>query len=111
MNEFSISFNIPALILSLITLLSLGACFFLIGYLAGKRSYSGVFNNEQKRSISFFQQQKETNNQQTIVMDERKYVVDIKTEGLEKKYDSLGEVKESKEDISGSISKLKNLKR
>ena len=110
MNTISISVNIPTLILFSITLLSLGACLFFIGYLIGKMSPSdGVFNSKEKKSNSFFDQNKDS--KPIISMDDRKYVVDIKTDGLEKKYQSLGDVKESKEDISESINKLKNLKR
>lgn len=109
MNTISLSINIPFLILLSITLLSLGACLFLIGYLLGKSCSVGVYNTHEQRPSGFFKQQGDA--RQAIVMDERTYVVDIKTEGLEKKYDSLGDIKESQENISGSINKLKNLKR
>jgi hypothetical protein len=83
---------------------------FFIGYLLGRFNGSnGVSNSKQK---SFFQQQdskaKEIN---TISIDDKKFVVDIKTEGLEKKYDSLGDVKTTQDNISNSVNKLKNLKR
>lgn len=109
MNEIFISTNIPTLILFSSTLLSLGACLFLIGYLTANRCNCGVFNNEEKKSTSFFKQQNDIS--KTIEIDNSKYVVNIKTEDLEKKYESLGEVKESEENISGSINKLKNFKR
>lgn len=109
MNDINLSLNIPTLVLISITLLAIGVCLFLIGYLAGRGSVGGVSNNEEKVSTSFFKQQ--NNIPKTIEMDNSKYVVNIKTEGLEKKYESLGEVKESQENISESINKLKNLKR
>ena len=50
-------------------------------------------------------------NNKKISIDSTKVVTDIKTDNLEKKYESLGEFKQSEDNISGSISKLKNLKR
>lgn len=108
MNDINLSLNIPTLILINITLLAIGVCLFFIGYLLGKSSNNGVFNTNQNRTTSFFEENKPQN---AIMMDDRKYVVNIKTDDLEKKYEALGDVKESKEDISSSISKLKNLKR
>jgi hypothetical protein len=46
-----------------------------------------------------------------VEIDDSKYVTEINTKGLEKKYSSIGEKKESKDDISSSIDKLKNLKK
>lgn len=46
-----------------------------------------------------------------ITIDESKYVTDIKTSGMEKKYENLGETKVSEENIESSINKLKNIKR
>lgn len=70
---------------------------------------NGVTNNSPQ---SFFSKHKDTavvsNN---LSIDDKKFVVDIKTDGLEKKYNSLGEVKQTQENISNSVNKLKNLKR
>lgn len=95
-------------ILLIIVILIVNA--FLIGYLLGRfTNHNGVSNNKQK---SFFQQQdSKTKEINTINIDDKKFVVDIKTEGLEKKYDSLGEVKQTQDNISNSVNKLKNLKR
>jgi DNA polymerase III alpha subunit (gram-positive type) len=82
--------------------------FFLVGYLLGQhRSFNGVSNDEVGRNKSIIRSETTKNN---ISIDDTKYVVDIKTTGLEKKYDSLGETKQSSEDITGSINKLKQLK-
>lgn len=43
-------------------------------------------------------------------IDETKFVTRIDTDNLEKKYTNLGETKESSEQISESVNKLKNLK-
>lgn len=81
---------------------------FVVGYLLGRSSNnSGVLNTKPQ---SFFKQQNSLL-KDTISIDDKKFVVDIKTEGLEKKYDSLGDIKKSEENISNSVNKLKNLKR
>ena len=61
---------------------------FFIGYLFGRfNGHNGVSNNKQK---SFFQQQdSKTKEINSISIDDKKFVVDIRTEGLEKKYDSF----------------------
>jgi flagellar basal body-associated protein FliL len=79
---------------------------FLIGYLFGHyTSRSGVSNN-----TSFFTQQKQADKKSVVSIDDAKFVVDIKTEGLEKKYDSLGDKKTTEDNISESVNKLKNLR-
>lgn len=82
---------------------------FILGLLCGKI----LTNNSQSNnaSQSFFTKQKEQTTKQNISIDETKYVIDIKTDNLEKKYDNLGDTKQSKEHISSSIDKLKNLKK
>ena len=83
---------------------------FFIGYLLGRFSgHNGVSNNKQK---SFFQQQdSKTKEINSISIDDKKFVVDIKTDNLEKKYQNLGDVKHTEETITNSVDKLKNLKR
>jgi len=83
---------------------------FIIGYLFGlSSSRNGVSTDRPK---SFFKQQNSTTKENnSISIDDKTFVTDIKTEGLEKKYDSLGEVKKTQDNISNSVNKLKNLKR
>lgn len=50
-----------------------------------------------------------TNNK--ISIDDSKFVTDIKTDGMEKKYATIGETKNSSDNITESITKLKNIKR
>jgi len=98
--------NIYTIVLFSSTLLVIGVCLFFIGYLIGqKRNESGVLNNRPK---SFFDENKNIVN--SISIDNKKYVGDIKTSGLERKYNSLGDTKTSQENISSSIDKLKNMK-
>lgn len=82
----------------------------IIGYFIGVFTSKGVYNSPQ----SFFKQQNRTNTEplsNNLSIDDKKFVVDIKTDGMERKYDNLGEVKKTEENISNSVNKLKNLKR
>lgn len=80
---------------------------FLFGYFFGHRiTQNGVNSTE-----SFFSKQKEIiHNKSQISIDDKKFVTEIRTESLEKKYDSLGDIKLTSENISNSVNKLKNLK-
>lgn len=106
-SQILLSINIPVIILFTITLLAIGACFFLMGYLYGSKSGSGVYTDNNK---GFFSKQ-ENKKLNTITIDNKKIVTKINTDNLEKKYDSLGEKKESQENIGESVNKLKNLKK
>lgn len=110
MNEISLIINSPTIILFSSTLLVIGVCLFLIGYFIGKQNTVGVSNivNNVKPTSFFNEESKKSN---VLSIDDTKYVVDIKTSGMEKKYDSLGDIKKSEENISNSINKLKNMKR
>jgi hypothetical protein len=85
-------------------------CFFLIGYFVGKQSGNGVYNTAINKPSSFFDNVKEEKRAK-VVIDDAKFVTEIKTDGMEKKYENLGEIKKSTENITNSINKLKNLKR
>jgi hypothetical protein len=95
--------NIEIIIITLVYINTL-----IIGYLLGRVNYgSGVLENA---SRSFLHKQTDVKNKQ-IIIDDKKFVTEIKTDSLEKKYETLGDTKHSVEDISSSINKLKNLKR
>lgn len=92
------------LVLIMLNLLSFG-----IGYIIAKlhpHHHHGVYHNESlaNRSIA--------NNKvlSKVTIDEKKYVVDIPTEGLEKKFDKIADEKKSDEKIVSSVNKLKNMK-
>lgn len=78
---------------------------FILGYILGKlSSNNGVSNTIHKK-------QKHSINDQLInTIDDTKFVVKIKTEELEKKYTELGETRNSEDNITNSVSKLKNMK-
>lgn len=83
---------------------------FIIGYLLGRfMRFDGVSNSVPK---SFFKQNKQNSDieKNNLSIDDKKFVVDIKTDNLERKYESLGDVKKTEENISSSVNKLKNLK-
>lgn len=86
--------------------------FYLMGYMVGclKSIQNGASQNE-TRPQSFFDRNRQEQQQGGIAIDERKIVTDIKTDGMQKKYEELGETKTSNEDISGSVNKLKGMKR
>lgn len=88
---------------------------FCLGFLLGKISGIQVVSTSDKNSDnrSFISKKSTESNEETknkILIDDRKFVVDIKTDGLEKKYNQLGEIKQSTENIDSSINKLKNLR-
>jgi hypothetical protein len=90
------------LVLICVNILSL-----IIGYVLCKIQI--IYNNtySQQKPVSFFTK---PSTQQFVNIDETKYVVNIKTENLEKKYNTLGEIKQTTDNISSSVNKLKNLK-
>jgi hypothetical protein len=88
-------------------LFALNALCFLIGYLFGKF----FLRTNPIISQGYKNQKFGTGLGNTIMIDDKKVVVDIDTKGLEKKYNSLGDIKTTQENISDSVNKLKNLKR
>lgn len=96
--------NINIYILITINVLSL-----TIGYILGKlSSISGVSYNSQGKTRTFG-----INNNQnisSISIDESKYITDLSTNNIEKKYTKIAEEIKSQDDISDSISKLKKMK-
>lgn len=65
-------------------------------------------------SVKHKKQNKELNKDlqsiNSIQIDEKKVVLDINTESLTKKFDTLAQKKETNENISNSINKLKSMK-
>lgn len=80
----------------------------ILGFILGRIWLNnGVSNNE--RPQSFFKQQSDAIKTK-VSIDDTKYVTAITTDGLEKKYNNLGEIKKSTENIQDSVNKLKNMK-
>lgn len=85
---------------------------FCLGFLLGKLNGIQVVTTTEKeiQVKKYRQKEQPVEEKVNIEIDSRKFVTDIKTDGLEKKYDTLGEVKQSTENIGSSINKLKNLR-
>lgn len=82
----------------------------LIGYLIGvTKSPKGVYYDGPQSFFTKIKDDKIVNS--CITIDDKKFVTDIKTNNLERKYDTLGDVKKTEENITDSVNKLKNLKR
>jgi len=95
----------------LIILILLDIVFFFLGYTIGRLNGSQTILESQP--VSFFNKQKSLSDDKVtnkVIIDERKFVTDIKTSGMEKKYENLGETKISNENIESSIDKLKYTK-
>lgn len=89
-------------------LILLNVVFFFLGYIIGKISHSQT--NYGSQSTVFGKKNQPNISSIPISIDETKYVTDINLSGLEKKYDNIGDTVVSNENISSSISKLKNIK-
>jgi hypothetical protein len=95
-----------AIIISLLVFINLNSL--LIGYILGQRTGGGVYQLDQSQ----YKKNNQTINkkQESISIDDKKFVVDINTNDLEKKYTKLGDSVQTTDNISGSVNKLKNLK-
>lgn len=101
MNDNNIIFGI---------LILLNVIFFILGYIVGKNNSQNSYGALVNKPESFFTKNQVQNNN-SIKIDDTKYVTNINTKGLEKKYDKLGETTLSQNDTITSVNKLKNLKR
>lgn len=87
---------------------------FIAGYLIGKNNNNTIIHSHSEiledniKSKNIKRKQRNPLNQ--ISIDETKVVTKIVTDSLEKKYENLAETKESNENISSAINKLKNMK-
>jgi hypothetical protein len=103
MNEHSHIILLSLLVISHIVCL-------ILGYILGQlRSISGVSISSQPNKVLQSIVNKDT--KQSISIESSKFVTSITTEGMEKKYATLGEIKDSDENISSSVNKLKNMKK
>lgn len=87
----------------------------VVGYLLGRNNFNSNIiykNNEEDLDYSNIKNKKSKKKHisNKIDIDERKVVTKIITDNLEKKYEDLTESKESDENISSAINKLKNIK-
>lgn len=81
-----------------------------MGYIIGQLKNRGCVMTDKLVSKTNKQYNSEKS-QNKIIIDDRKFVTDISTDGIEKKYNKLGDTKLSNDNISESVNKLQNLKR
>lgn len=95
---------------SVYILITLNIVCFVLGYLWCKSTIRGQVDD---RPVSFFKTNSPAKSAipSKIEIDSSKFVVDIKTDNLQKKFDNLGETKQSEENIQASVNKLKNMKK
>lgn len=98
-----------ALLLDIILLL-LNIFSFAFGLILGRLWLTSSVYTSTEKPRSFLQKNNESSKEK-VSIDDKKIVLDIKTGGMEKRYDSLGEVKQSSDSISSSVDKLKQLKK
>ena len=106
----SITIDAHVLIFFIVILLPIFICLFLTGYFLGKIGRNTGVYHDNTKPVGFFNTVNTAKPNKAITINDAKFVVDIKTDGLEKKYDNLGEVKNSDENIQSSVNKLKNMK-
>lgn len=85
----------------------------MTGYLFGrlKHGYQGVLTDSVYTDNRNVVKNNIANQKPLIKIDDTKFVTEIDTKSMEKKFDSLGEVQVSEDNLDQSINKLKNLKR
>jgi hypothetical protein len=93
-----------------IVLIILNIFSFSIGLILGKICLNSSVYQGIEKPKSFLQKTNEVSKDK-VSIDDKKVVLNIKTDGMEKKYDNLGEVKQSSENISSSVDKLKQMKK
>lgn len=87
----------------------------IIGYLLGRLNQGGIGVLYSDQSTTNVNDKVIKNNiakqKPLIKIDETKFVTEIDTNSMEKKFNNLGDIKASTDNVSESINKLKNLKR
>lgn len=85
----------------------------LTGFLFGRLNISdaGVLTNDVFQHNNKVIKNNIANQKPLIKIDDTKFVTEIDTGSMEKKFDSLGETKVSEDNLDQSVNKLKNLKR
>jgi hypothetical protein len=85
---------------------------FILGYLVkSKKDSLTTTNNIIKKRIIANSKNEDNIEYKKVKIDNSKIDIGTNTQGLEKKYNSLGNVKTTTDDTTSSVNKLKNLKR
>lgn len=104
MIENNIIYLFLSLIVSYFIVFSIGI---LVGYYYCSTSSYKDNNTSFLRTNSQYQ---DKTHSKSLSIDERKVVLGLDTDGLDKKYKILGSTKQSNDNISSSVNKLKNMK-
>lgn len=91
-------------------LIILNIIMFVIGYLLGRLNTSSPAQVGTPLNY-MFKSAHINNSSKTIEIDDKTFVTAINIDGIEKKYETLGDTKSSTENIELSVNKLKNFKR
>lgn len=93
-------------------LILLNVIFFFLGYIVGKLNNNTIIEYDDRSARPSKNKRKDTlTDKNSINIDETKFVTNINTTGMEKKYDSLGDKKTTNENIDNNINKLKTIKK
>jgi len=98
-----------SVIIIICSLLCSHIIFFSAGIFLGFMIPKGYSQEVSRAPVSFLKSQKEKDNHK-IQIDDKKVVLNVSTDGLEKKFDKITEEKKTKNNISNSVNKLKSMK-
>lgn len=100
------------IILIIISICFTNICLFIFGVFIGKLIFS--YTNNIDKPKSFFDQntinKKLSKTIDPISIDDKKIVLGIDTNNMEKKYNKIAETTSTENDIVSSVNKLKNMK-
>lgn len=91
------------------------ACFgsFLLGYIMAKLDTIVMIlkRNESESFVSSVSKEQKSSKKRKVEIDDKTYVTDVSTDGMQSLGSSLGTVSQSKDDISAASNKLAQLKK
>jgi hypothetical protein len=87
---------------------------FAVGYIIGSLDSIRKTLKMPEGSTSFVSEiinESKQKSKKKITIDETKYITDVSTDGIESKFNELGVISQSKDDISSAANKLAQLKK
>lgn len=101
----------PSVIITICVVVCTYIAVFCLGLFIGMFVTKGNSQADIGAPASFLKNQgKPQNKTNKIEIDDQKVVLNISTDGLEKKFDKIAEEKKTKNNISSSVNKLKSMK-
>lgn len=104
MIENNIIYLFSSLIVSYFIVFGIGV------FLGHHYSNTSSYENNHTGFLRTNSQYQDKAHSKSLFIDDRKVVFGLDTDGLDKKYEILGDTKQSKDNISSSVNKLKNMK-